>query len=192
MSWQLRASFCVFWYLNYVELMLKVWGWYSMVHSSVEVLCCSCLTCSQMTANPPQLRISFIYCTHNRIHCSSCCTHSMFTRTHAALKSREESVLMAVEQYPIWVILLLFYFVRSVLFYVESSAIYNELNITCLKTKVVVKVSVCSVYVCVFPWPIVSQEMLQIVSHPVQLPISVCAKHTCTFYISNGHPLGTE
>lgn len=76
---------------------------------------------------------------------------------------------MAVEHYPGWVTLILFYFVTSVLFYVESSAIYKELNITCLKTQVVVKVSVCSVRICVLSWPAVSQEMLQIVSHPLQL-----------------------
>lgn len=57
---------------------------------------------------------------------------------------------MAVEHYPVRVIHIPFYFVTSVMFYVESSAISKESNITCLKSKVIVKVSVWSVCLCAF------------------------------------------
>lgn len=91
---------------------------------------------------------------------------------------------MAVEHYPGWVTLILFYFVTSVLFYVESSAIYKELNITCLKTKFAVKASVCGVYVCVFPFwgpgnaaNCVSSTTAQTSRSWLQLLISIFAKH---------------
>lgn len=89
----------------------------------------------------------------------------MFTHVHphTALKTRGFCADGCVEHYPGWVTRILFYFVTSGLFYVESIAIYKRIKYyICLKTKVGVKVSVCSVHVCVSPWSAVSQEMLQI------------------------------